>query len=354
MYAIRSYYGEDEGRHFPAVPIVRTVGNIDVMVDPNVEMMNVLYRLSGLQPDYVPAKEALPFYADYYAKVDDYFGPYAYGPAVSAIRLYGMAYFRPSEFGMYLNSDDSDFILKTDNEKFIVSEGNARDVPYYRFSTVRKAVRDFRITSDYDRFFLSNGAAYGEMIEKHVRILKTSDFGSWLEDFYGIEQKGKSRLYVTKLTGNYGISFVTPKGKPVPYTVVLDQPSEEGSLFLISHEFSHPMTREIVKELYDDTAIRAFFDSLYAKDAFFFNSFGYTDGCSVLNEIINQSCANKFLETVFTEETMLKLFSFLESRKYAYVHDITDFLDNYQNDREKYKTLKDFVPEMKRFLVSLE
>lgn len=324
------------------------------MVDPNVEMMNVMYRLSGLQPEYVPAKEAHPLYADYYTRVDEYFRPYASSPAVSAIRLYGMAYFRPSEFGMYLNSDDSDFIMKADDEKFIVSDGNAKDIPYYRFSTVREAVRDFRIASDFDRFFLSNRAAYGELIEKHVRILKTCDFGSWLEDFYGIKQKENTRLYVTKLTGNYGISFVTPKGKTVPHAVVLDQPSEEGSIFLISHEISHPMTGEIVKELYEDTAIRRIFDGLYVNNATFFNACGYTDGYSVLNEIINQACANKFIETVFTEETMLKLYTFLESRKYAYVHDITDFLENYQNDRKNYKTLKAFVPEMKRFLVSLE
>lgn len=338
-----------EENHFPAVAILKTVGNIDVMVDPNVELMDVIQRLAGLQP-YMSAKDV-----PYLTKVDEYFEPYKESSAVTMLRNNRMAYDRSSEFGMYLNSDDSDFIMKPDNKIFVVLDGPAKKVPYYNLSTLREAVREFRIESKFDQFFLFNTADYEEQIEKHVQLLKTNNFDSWLKDFYGTIQKEKSCLYVTKVTGNYGISFVNSKGKIIPHAVVIDQPFAENSLYLISHEFSHPMTREIVDELYKDTAIRSIFDDLYVKNAIFYNSNGYRSGYYVLNETINQACANKFIEKIFSEDTMQWFFSWeVESMKLVYVPVITKFLDNYQNNRNKYKNLKAFFPELKRFLVTLE
>jgi hypothetical protein len=340
---------EKEEHQFPAVTIVKTVGSIDVMVDPNVELMNVIQRLVGLPP-YVSAKDV-----PYLAKVDEYFEPYKSSTAVKLLLLNGLGNFRPSEFGMYLNSDDSDFIMKPDNKKFVVSDGPAQKIPYYSFSSVREAVREFRIESKFDQFFLSNTTDYEEQIEKHVQLLKTYNFDSWLKDFYGTKQKENSCLYVTKVTGNYGISFVNPKGKNIPHAVVRDQPSAANALFLISHEFSHPMTRQIVDELYKDTTIRSIFDKLYSKNAILYNSNGYGNGYYVLNETINQGCANKFNEKIFPENIMQWFYSWeAESMKMVYVPAITKFLDNYQNNRNTYKTLKAFVPELKKFLVTLE
>lgn len=338
-----------EENQFPAVALVKTVGNIDVMVAPNVELMNIIQRLAGLPPHASPED-----YPDL-AKVDEYFEPYKYSTAVTRLRNNGMAYGSASQFGMYLNSDDSDFIMKPDNKFFVLHDVPATKIPYYCLPTLREDVREFRIESNFDRFFLSNTAVYEELIEKHVQILKTSSFDSWLENFYGIKQKEKSCLYVTKVSGNYGISFVHPKGKIIPHAVVIDQPFTESTLYLISHEFSHPMTRQIINELYKDTTIRSIFDDLYTKNAIFYYSIGYSNGNSILHETINQACANKFNEQIFPESVMQKFFSIeVESRKMVHVPVITEFLDNYQNNRNKYKTLKAFVPELKKFLVTLD
>jgi len=340
---------EKEKNQFSASVLVKTVGNIDVVVDPNVELMNIIQRLVGLQP-YAPAKDV-----PYLAKVDEYFEPYKSSSAVKLLLLNGMGYFRPSEFGMYLNSDDSNFIMKPDNKIFVVHDGPAKKVPYYYYSTVREAIREFRIESKFDQFFLSNTTDYEELLKKYAQLLKPYNFDSWLKDFYGSKQKGKSCLYVTKVTGNYGISFVNPKGKIIPHAVVIDQQSTAVAFYLISHEFSHPMTRQIVDELYKDTTIRSIFDKLYSKNAILYNSNGYVDGYSILNETINQACANKFNEKIFPESTMQWFFSWeVESLKMVYIPVITEFLDNYQNNRNKYKTLKAFLLELKKFLVTLE
>ena len=42
--------GKESQNQFEAKPIVKTVGKIDVMVDPNVEMMMILGRLGNIVP----------------------------------------------------------------------------------------------------------------------------------------------------------------------------------------------------------------------------------------------------------------------------------------------------------------
>ena len=37
-----------------------------------------------------------------------------------------------------------------------------------------------------------------------------------------------------------------------------------------------------------------------------------------------------------------------------YVPAIAEFLDNYQNNRDKYKTLEDFIPELEEFILMVE
>jgi len=341
-----------ENSHFTASTIVKTVGNIDVIVDPNVEMMIILQRLA-VQPPHISVNEA-PYVASYLAKVDEYFDPYKSSSAIGMLKTLMLNNQRPSEFGMYLNSDDSAFIMKPNNEIFVTSDGPAKEIYHYNYPKLRKAVREFRIESNFDQFFLSNTTEYQELIDKHVELLNTANFDSWLESFYGIKPSENPCLYVNRLIGNFGIQFVNPEGKIIPHAVIFDQPGPAGMLFIISHEFSHPMTHDICDELYKDTTVRAIFDDLFSDNAFIYKSFGIGNGLNILHETINQACANKFNEEIFTEEQMQWLYSHLESRKYIYVPVISEFLNNYQDNRDEYKTLEDFVPELRKFLVTLE
>ncbi|MDY4831075.1 MAG: DUF4932 domain-containing protein [Treponema sp.] len=44
----------------------------------------------------------------------------------------------------------------------------------------------------------------------------------------------------------------------------------------------------------------------------------------------------------------------VENQKMIYVPQIAESLDNYQNNRDKYKTLEDFIPELEEFILMLE
>ena len=336
---------------FEAKPIVKTIGNIDVIVDPNVEMMMIIGRLAGLQPYSLTYPEHIP----YLDSVDEHFKNYKSASAVTLARKNALTYCRLPEFGMYLNEDNSDFVMSPDNENFITTDdGPAKNLTYYTDDTFRKAVRDFRITSGFDAFFIENKATYEQAIEQSFKVLGDKQLDVWLKEFYGTETKEKPCLYLTSLTsgGNFGISFKKPDGEVIPHSVVMTNQNEYSFLFLVSHEFSHPMTKKASEELYKNADIQTLFDNLYTKYAFTYKSNGYASGKTILIETINQACANKFLEKTLPESVMeyLNTNEITERQKMIYVPEIADFLETYEENREKYKVFNDFIPVLEKFL----
>ena len=345
---------------FAAKPIVKSVGKIDVMVDPNVEMMMILGRIAGAGP-YAGDRKINEAYVD---DVDEYFKDFMYSPAAIRLMRYQLSYQALPEFGMYLNEDDSDFKLKLNNKNFLILNRwgtgfiTANDVLYYKDAAFRETVRAFRKDSDFDSFFLAHQNVYEEMIDQTCVYLNKSDFESWYEDFYGIKLKEHACLYMTYMSGggNFGISIRNKKGRVVPHMVVCGGQSVENFLFLISHEFSHPRTNPVLYELAKNEKLINKFNEIYKKYSDIYLRDGYGNGYSIMGEMLNQACANKYLETIFDEEGMEQVNreSLVGSRKYVYTPQIADFLDIYLNDRKRYKTLKDYEPELEKFLETVE
>jgi len=348
---------KDTETQFAAKPIVKTVGKIDVMVDPNVEMMMILGRLSGASPYNFDNNLLKSPYID---DVDSYFLPYKDEPAVNMSRKNNMNYGVFPEFGMYMNKDNSGFIMDINNKNFISANYNlpAKKITFYIDNQYINEIRNFRQKSNFDTFFINQKHIYEEQINQIEQILSKDNFSDWLEEFYGIKIKGKINLHVTYLTGggNFGLSIRDSKGKETLNSVIAAVRNEESFLYLISHEFSHPLTFGVVEKLYSNEKISSKFDKLYYKYSHVYLQNGYNSGMNVLNETINQACANKYIEKVFPESVM-KAYSeweISENRKMIYVPAIAEFLDNYQNNRKKYKTLEDFIPELEAFILTLE
>ncbi len=345
---------------FAAKPIVKSVGKIDVMVDPNVEMMMILGRLAEAAP-FAGNRKNNEAYVD---EVDEYFKDFKYDSAALQVRSHMLSYNYLPEFGMYLNEDDSDFIMKLDDKNFLVYDRGspgfipAKKVPYYGLNSLREAVRKFRKDSDFDRFFLEHQKLYEELIDQTCQYLNKYDFISWYEDFYGIKLKEHACLYMTYMSGggNFGISVRNKKGRVVPHMVVCGGQSEGNFIFLISHEFSHPRTNPAVQELAKNEKLITKFTEIYQKYPETYSANGYGPGYSLLGEMVNQACANKYLESIFDQELMewVNRESILGFQKFVYTPQIADFLDNYINNRKRYKTRMDFEPELEKFLETLE
>ena len=346
---------------FTAKPIVKTVGNIDVMVDPNVEMMMLIGRLASAAPYNFNNSDSI-YSIQYIDEIDEYFEDFKYDPVVLSLRNNGLIYGRVPEYGIYLNETVAGYIMDINNKNFIVQTANhlpAKTIPYYASNVFLEQVRNFLKNSNFDTFFIEHVADYEKIIDEKISILSKFAFDTWMEDFYGIKTKEPLCLYFSDLTGggNFGLIIKNSKGKDIPHAVITAAPVDERYfLYLVTHEFSHPRTLRIVEKLYENKKIKSMFSNLFYENSSLYISQGYRSALFILNETINQACANKFLEKAWTESEM-KMFNeqaVLEYHKWIYVPQIAEFLDNYENNRKKYKTLEDFVPELEKFILTLE
>ena len=337
---------------FEAKPIVKSVGKIDVMVDPNVEMMMILGRLGNV----VPFGKNEWNKHEYLDRVDEFFKEYTNHNGVLLISN-NMAYHRIPEFGMYLKDDMSDFIMQIDDENFVTMDGPAKNISYYKSKKYLEAIRDFRIESGFDKFFLDNTSLYESKIYKFITLLEKVNLTEWLEDFYGEKLESNIKLSLTYLGGNFGINFRTSDKKQIPHTVIFlnERESDFGFTYLLSHEYSHPKTTKIVEELHKNEKIQEKFASIYNNNSRHYSMNGYPSGFYVLNETINQACANKFWENLLEKDQKDILNNHTTNNlKLTLVPQIAEFFDNYQNNRDKYKTLEDFIPELEEFILTLE
>ena len=329
--------------------VIKSVGNIEVIIDPNVEMMNILGRLANL----IPYKKSDVEISNYTNDVDEYFSKFKFCSAVNTLKKHNVCYQRVPEFGMYLNSEDSDFVHDINDPQFIVSNIRANQVGYYSKAFISQ-VKNFRIKSDFDSFFISHLDYYNSMVDNKIKILKDLEFDKWLKEFYNINNDNKVCLYLTDLSGNYGISYVNQSGEIVPHAVVLGYSNDYSFIYLLSHEFSHPYTQALVDELYSYLDVRDLFDALYKKNKSKYDSNGYPGGRWVLNETINQACANKFNEKCFSSNVLESYENWeINDKKMIYVPQISVFFDNYEKNLENYSQLKDFAPELSELIKTL-
>ena len=339
-----------KGNYFKAEPLSKKVGNIEVIVDPNVEMMMILARCA----DYLGFEKKLFLQNEYLDKVDEYFKQYDISKEINLISNSQLWYDLLPEYAMHLNSDDTDFDMDLSNSNFTYRDGLASGHRFYNDKENVDIIRNFRLKTKFDEFFLSNNSVYTKMIDDNINVLNECELESWLKDFYSTDNK-RLCLYLTYIAGNYGIQYREANGDYTPHAVVLGNSSSTEFLFLCSHEFSHSYTRPIVAKLYENKEIRDVFQKLYESNAEIFNQNGYPSSYYVLNETFNQACANKFLEKVLSEKEM-EYFNnvMVQYHKMIYVPVITEFLNQYEQNRCDYKNLDDFLPRLEEFIGKLE
>ena len=336
--------------NFKAEPISKKVGNIEVIVDPNVEMMMILGRCAH----FIGYEKEQFLQNDYLDNVDEYFKHYDISREINLISNSQLWYDLLPEYAMHLNSDDSDYDMSLNNTNFTYRDGLAKDHRFYNDKRNLEIIRNFRLKTKFDEFFLSNNHVYTKMIDDNINVLYEYEFESWLKDFYNADDKCLC-LYLTYISGNYGIKYRDADGEYTPHAVVLGNVSPVEFLFLCSHEFSHSYTSSIVDKLYESKNVRSVFQTLYESNASFYNQNGYSSSYYLLNETLNQACANKFLEKKCSKSEMDFFNNMLvENQKMIYVPLITEFLNQYENNRKDYKKLEDFIPRLEEFITKLQ
>lgn len=340
---------------FIAKPIEREINSVKVIVDPNVEMMMIIGRLTRATPYNFENRMPIPYIND----IDEYFEDFMNESAIIQTRKNSLNYDKLPEFGMNLTQDITGFKMKLDNKNFIIQTArnvSANKIPYYADREYIENVRDFRIKSKFDIFFINHTQEYEKIIDNYIEILKDYCFTKWIEEFYGVKIKKPLVLHLTYLTngGNFSITINDKKGRKELHSVIAAGSNKNLFLRELSHEYSHYFTIKVSEKLYKNVKIEKFFNDLFNSYSIDYRKRGYDSGFLILNETLTQACANKYLEKIFSPYEVEKYNKeIIENQKWIYVSQIAEFLDKYENNRNKYKNLEDFSSELEEYILNI-
>ena len=348
------------------VPVSAMAGSIEVRVDPNFELIAMVCNLAGYE------EYSLSLFKEQDRKlIKDRFGSFTNHPAVKAFKNYrkkaGVAYDAPATLSVHLKPDLSGYLVPLEPWPQRLDDRWKK----IDLEKVRRQLVDFRSASRFDEWYASRTEANRTIVGESIKKISDMHLPEWLGSYYGPQKRRMSlRVAVSLMTGggNYGCS-IDLSDEETLYTPIVGH-SEWGIVQALPHEFSHPFNRapdrRILREVERKcpqalAGMKQEFEKVKGKmSRQAYGSF-HTWWCETFNRANElryfRSClpeyedrSRKYVVVKFTDMTMYRLESF-EARGFALVRPLYNLLDKYEADREKYKTLDDFVPVVVDFLI---
>ena len=346
------------------VPVSAMTGPIEVRVDPNFELIGMVCHLAGY------AEYGISGNREEREAVRERFGSYTNHPTVKAFAEYRkkfyVGYDAPASLSVHLKPDLSGYFTSLDPwpERL---DGRWKKADLEK---IRRQLVEFRDASRFGEWYVSRTGIYSARIRDTIKQLGGLRLPEWLSRYYG-PQKYKSRLrvVVTKLPDghNFGVS-VQVSDDEVLYSPVI---SCNTLIYVLPHEFSHPFTdapgKRILRELEAKCpdAFAGFkkefgnVKDLMARQAYGSIPIWWGESFNRANEMrYFRSCLPKYEDRsekyriiTYTDMVEYLLEGYEKKRGFALVRPLYNLLDKYEADREKYKTIDDFVPVVVDYLI---
>ncbi len=326
---------------------------LDACVDPRVELISIIFRLSGA--DEYNQKSAASPYAE---AVDAHFGKYRDHSAVRAARSlrskHGIGFDAPMSFALHIE-DVTSFKQKVPFAKKPTRLGK-RWKPRVARGFLKK-VQKFATTSDFDGFIKEHAELYEAAGKRMEALLKKRSYVEWFEAYFGGRPGAKFGVIVSLLNGpaNYGSGVVfldgTEEITPIIGTTEFDK---EGIPVLsdwitatIVHEFCHSYTNPSVdthaKELLPIG--RRMLKHCAKKMA----SQGYSSAEALMNESLVRAVVVRFMQNTEGDKSAAKQIDYEAEKGFVWVGRMSELLAEYEAGREQYATFEAFAPRIVRF-----
>ncbi|MBW2701437.1 MAG: DUF4932 domain-containing protein [Deltaproteobacteria bacterium] len=326
---------------------------IQVLSDPRVELMSIVFRLAG-NPEYNMPNSKCP-YTD---EVEKVFRPFSSHPVVkTAARLrreYGVSYDAPMSLAVHL-----DGIQKLKLRVPLAPHPANLDKRWKQKETelFLEQARDFMKKTAYRQFLKKHEKTYlgfGKSLEAKIR---GQNFISWFEDFFGERPGLQTRLLLSAVNGgqSYGTSFLRPDGSEEVYSIIgmyeydgAGRPVFRDSLFsLIVHEFAHSYVNPLIlanQDKLEDAVSRLFgiFGRQMSENA-------YGTWQIMACETLVRATVQLYLRDQKQADKAALHLKRMKQKGFGWVGALADELDDYRKQRKQKDGLKAFLPRLVEF-----
>ena len=236
---------------------------IDVRVDPRVELLSVVFRLAG-NPEYSQARVE-----SYAAAVDEHFAPFqdhavvAHARRLRAVR--GVSFDAVASLAIHLDPAMVSNVLSPWAEatfdpwpaRLDARWGDAKDIRLFLGE-----LADFVDKSDAAGFFASHRSLYDHSVRQVQALLDEHADLAWFDEFFGARARSRFCLAIGLLNGgnSYGPSVALADGSEELYCVLGCWTTDDEGMPLfprsvlqtIAHEFCHSYCNPIVDAHLDE------------------------------------------------------------------------------------------------------
>jgi hypothetical protein len=319
---------------------------LNARVDERCELLSTVFRLAGAK-EYVT--QDIPIYVD---SLDKYFETYKDHEIVEYTKTFrenfGVGYDAPMSLAVHLQINDGKISLIPNVKE------NSLDSRWHKDYLPRfiELLNDFYSTTKFHDFFVSQSKFAKKVEQTATEYFKKIDM-EWYAKFYGEVPEGNFNLVISLSNGgnNYGPKVEYLDGKEDLYSITicaidsLNNPyfSDRWSLPLIIHEFCHSFCNHLIIANYDKMKKKA--DEFYKIKQDVFNRQAYGNSQTMLCEILVRASVIKYMAD-HNPTNLERYFSNEKSSGFIWIEELYNSLLNYERNRDKYPTLKSYMPEI--------
>lgn len=327
-------------------PVTKLSNNINITVDPRVELVAIVQYLS--QYDQLMTEAEFSYRSD----VDKYFYQYRNHEAVTMydkMTKTGFIFSTPAAFALGL----TDSLYIDDSVKLadhVVYGGGGKE----QLKQFAAALRKFSRDSNFANFFNAHEDYYRENLLQVAATLGETDYITELQDYFGFEYQSFTVIPVPLYGGGGGFGpNVEREGRVEAYCILIpfdDETKGDVPLYgnkdvlklLLRHEFSHSYVNRITN-MYLDEVMK--YEHLLAPIKEEMENLNYGTWVTCLNEHIVRAVTVRLAYADSPREGSKALDREL-SEDFIYTKVLAEALKEYEDNRDTYPDFISFYPKL--------
>ena len=320
---------------------------ITVCVDPRIELLSIIQQLSGYGDR---TRLITRFDVAYKNEAAERFGAFKDHRAIKLFDIMsreGFSFDGPVHAVLHLDGPP-EFVLRAELSDAVCERAGPRE----RLIEFFEAMREFYRESDFQKFFDEHAELYDACaIDTRDRMAGISI--ATLEDYYGL-RKHDYRIVLAPLLhpGGFGPQIALPDDSLDIFSVNGPQGAVDGRptfgdeddlRYLVWHEFSHSFLNPLAER---NPGIIERTKSLHAPLAAAMKRQAYGDWETCVKEHLVRAATVRFAFRELGEDAGNAALEHEKSRGFVYVEALADRLKQYEQQRDEYKTIDDFAPQL--------
>lgn len=343
-----------EETNFYLESIIKEINGIKITVDFRTELLGIIMIIGNY-------KEKYPFLFNNYENkfyVDNIikeFHQYKEDKVIKdfdeLVENHSFNYDAP--FTLFLQLDNNLKVDKLDN--YIFNDRLNKDSKVYDFIA---ELNNFAKKINFKKYYQSNLELYEKMLNNISGAFKKYNITKFFKNYYGYLNEKELIINLTPFTTDGGyccnledkIISCFPIYKEMKKEKLYDSTKKEKYIIQNPlHEFSHGYVNPITEEYKILTEKTNLFDDI--RDTM--KKMAYPYDTEIINEHIIRGIEARFIKLKHQDDAWYT--KRIEQEKdlgFIYIDTIIDSLITYENSRDKYKTLKEFYPEIIKNIIT--